>query len=70
MNTDDLKHRLERLSPAKRALLERRLIEAGLEQAASPTLPRRQDRQLGPLSFAQQRLWFLNQLATRECGLQ
>ncbi len=62
MNTDDLKQRLDRLSPAKRALLERRLIEAGLKQAAPHSLPRRQDRQLAPLSFAQERLWFLNQL--------
>ena len=62
MSTEDLKQRLDRLSPAKRALLERRLIEAGLKQAASSSIPRRENRQLAPLSFAQERLWFLNQL--------
>src|SRR6185503_11988670 len=46
-----LSSRLETLSPQKRALLARRLRERGL------------DADSFPLSHAQERLWFLDQLA-------
>ncbi|WP_433214969.1 amino acid adenylation domain-containing protein [Dactylosporangium sp. CS-047395] len=46
------------LSPTKRALLERRL--AG---KATATIPRRPAGTPAPLSFAQERFWFLEQLA-------
>jgi hypothetical protein len=48
------------LSPAKRALLERALRERR-EAAATTTIPRRAGGGPAPLSFAQQRMWFLQQ---------
>jgi amino acid adenylation domain-containing protein len=53
---DELTKKLETLSPAKRALLERRL------SAANPQLLRRTTREPARASFAQERLWFLQQL--------
>ena len=56
--------KLDQLSPQKRALLELLLRERGAARAgdssSSPPIPRRQANQPAPLSFAQQRLWFLN----------
>jgi Condensation domain len=51
----------EQLSPAKQALLERALLAK--RQAARPTvgIPRRSTSRPAPLSFAQQRMWFLEQ---------
>jgi len=59
MSATDLTTRREKLSAAKRALLEKRLTG---QEAETQTIPRRQNRSHAPLSFAQQRLWFLHQL--------
>jgi amino acid adenylation domain-containing protein len=52
--------RLIDLSPAKRALLER---WARRPVGAPPRIPRRVDNGLAPLSFPQERLWVMHQLA-------
>jgi len=56
----DLQSRISALSPAKRALLERRLREKAQRQEADPIQPRSSDAR-PPLSFGQQRFWFLDQ---------
>jgi len=62
MENSDLTGRLANLSPAKRALLELKLSVSSSGQAARVTIPRRAECDVAPLSFAQQRLWFLSQL--------
>src|SRR5689334_16090996 len=62
INDKDLSSRIARLSPAKRALLELKLRPSGTQHILHRTIPRRPTRDSAPLSFAQQRLWFLNQL--------
>jgi hypothetical protein len=61
--SDDFADRIAGLSPAKRALLELRLKKNRASAAGGPRIAGRSDRESAPLlSFAQQRLWFLDQL--------
>ena len=61
MSDADVQERIARLSPEKRALLERRLLSG---QVAAPyqAIPVRASRDRFPMSSAQQRLWVLDQI--------
>ncbi|MFN3988463.1 MAG: amino acid adenylation domain-containing protein [Rhodocyclaceae bacterium] len=56
---EKIDERRARLNPDQRARLAMRLRGAGNDAAARHTIPRRSQEQRVPLSFAQQRLWFL-----------
>ena len=56
----DLAERLAALSPEKRELLERRLKERALESGRAEAILTEPGRRQAPLSFSQQRIWFLD----------
>jgi len=59
---ETITQRIAELTPEKRQLLERLLTTEGVTGSHRPILPRDKDSNTIPLSFAQQRLWFLDQL--------
>jgi len=59
LSMDELSSRISSLSPAKRALLELKLKKGA---GSTQTIPHRVTGETAPLSFSQQRLWFINQL--------
>jgi amino acid adenylation domain-containing protein len=58
----DLTERIAGLSPERRELLTRLLQKQGVTTSRLPIAPRKGAAAPMPLSFAQQRLWFLDQL--------
>jgi len=58
----DFKQRLEKLSPAKRAWLERELLARVFRTDLAEPIPPRNPEQPTLLSFGERRLWFLDQL--------
>jgi len=51
-----------KLSPERLALLELLLEEEGTDSSPTPKIPRRKEANSCPLSFAQERIWFFEQL--------
>ena len=58
---NDLVNNISELSPERRILLELLLKEQGVDVSHTLILPQSHDRDRFPLSYAQQRLWFLEQ---------
>jgi amino acid adenylation domain-containing protein len=60
--SDELRRRRSDLSEQQREVLERRLRGVRSQDLAETSVRVRPDRSVAPLSFAQQRLWFLQQI--------
>src|SRR5438067_1445346 len=64
MSTTDVQERLAKLSPEQRALVLATLREKAARAEQSNAIPRRATGGPATLSFAQQRLWFADQVDT------
>lgn len=64
-DSHDILTHYSHLSPAKRALLEMRLRGQVPVRTKTQAIPRRPEGARAPVSFAQQRLWFLHQMASQ-----
>src|SRR5262245_40177822 len=59
---ESITRRLAELSPERRRAIEALLRERKHRAAPSAAIPRRQPSAKGPMSYAQQRLWMLDQI--------
>ena len=58
---DSRNERLSRLTPEQRARFQQRMVAAATKPVVQQTIPRVDESKTAILSFAQERMWFLNQ---------